>query len=218
MRSALADTRRTPLSLAIGPARRASAAAWTLGFAAPLYLAMRGGGYETVLRDQVGIALWWVVLVGVLAGVLPLARPSRAQLTMLGALVGFAAWTGLGALWSQNSGHTVAELSRLSCYAAVLALAIVTVHVGARGALVGGLACAIGAVAVLALLSRLHPAWFPANETAAFLPGSLPRLNYPLNYWNGLAAFVAMGVPLMAHFAVRARRLALRMLAAAALP
>jgi hypothetical protein len=77
---------------------------------------------------------------------------------------------------------------------------------------------AIGAVAVLALLSRLHPAWFPANETAAFLPGTQSRLNYPLNYWNGLAAFVAMGVPLMAHYAATARALALRMLAAAALP
>jgi len=218
MQATLAETRQATARVAVGPTRRAQAAAWTLGFAAPLYLAMRGGGYEAVLRDQVGIALWWIVLVGVLVGALPLARPSRAQLTMLAALVGFAAWTGIGALWSQSSGRTVGELSRLSCYAAVAALAILTVRVGARGALIGGVACAIGAVAVLALLSRLHPAWFPANETAAFLPGTLSRLNYPLNYWNGLAAFVAMGVPLMAHYASGARALALRMLAAAALP
>jgi O-Antigen ligase len=218
MEATLAETRRVPLRVAVGPARRASAAAWTLGFAAPLYLAMRGGGYETVLRDQVGVALWWIVLVGALVGALPLARPSRAQVTMLGALVGFAAWTGVGALWSQSSGRTVEELSRLSCYAAVLALGILTVRRGARGALIGGVASAIGVVSVLALLSRLHPAWFPANETAAFLPGTQSRLNYPLNYWNGLAAFVAMGVPLMAHYAATARALALRMLAAAALP
>src|ERR1039458_5902270 len=218
MQSTLAETRRAPLLLALGPVHRARAAAWTLGFAAPLYLAMRGGGYEAVLRDQVGIALWWVVLVGVLAGVLGLTRPSRAQLTMLAALVGLAAWTGIGALWSQSSGRTVEELSRLSCYAAVLALAIVTVRAGARRALVGGVASAIGAVAVLALLSRLHPAWFPANETAAFLPDTLSRLNYPLNYWNGLAAFAAFGIPLMVYFATSARSIAVRMTAAAALP
>ena len=218
MQATLVEARRAPLRVALEPARRARAAAWTLGFAAPLYLAMRGGGYETVLRDQVGVALWWIVLVGALVGALPLAHPSRAQLTMLGALVGFAAWTGVGALWSQSNGLTVGELSRLSCYAAVLTLAILTVRAGARGALVGGVTSAIGAVAVLALLSRLHPAWFPANETAAFLPGTQSRLNYPLNYWNGLAAFVAMGVPLMAHYATCARALALRMLAAAALP
>lgn len=189
-----------------------------LGFALPLYLAMRGGGYEAVLRDQVGVALWWVLLTGVLVGALPIARPSRAQLIALGSLVALAAWTGIGALWSQSSGRTVEELSRLSCYAAALALGIATVRAGTRTALMGGVACAIGSVAMLALLSRLHPAWFPANETAAFLTGTQSRLNYPLNYWNALAAMTAIGVPLIAHFALASRRVAVRMLSASALP
>lgn len=215
---ALAEPRSTPLTLTPTRARGASVAAWALGFALPLYLALKGGGYEEVLRDQVGIAVWWIVLVGALVGVLPAARPSRAQLTALGALVAFAAWTGIGAAWSQSSGRTVAEMSRLSCYAAVLTLAILTVRAGAKDALIGGVASAIGAVAALALLSRLHPQWFPANETAAFLPGAQSRLNYPVNYWNALAALVAMGVPLMVHISASARRLAPRMLAAGALP
>lgn len=218
MQATVARSRAVPLLASARPTWRLSVGAWTLGFALPLYLAMRGGGYETVLRDQVGIALWWILLVGVLVGALPAARPSRAQLVALVALVAFAAWTGIGAFWSQSSGRTVEELSRLSCYAAVLALGIATVRAGTRTALVGGVACAIGVVSVLALLSRLHPAWFPANETAAFLTGSQSRLNYPLNYWNGLAAMTAIGVPLLAHFAVAARRIALRMLCGAALP
>ena len=37
---------------------------------------------------------------------------------------------------------------------------------------------------------------FPANETGAFLAIAQSRLNWPLNYWNGLAAFCALGVPL----------------------
>lgn len=218
MQATIARARFTPLLADVGPARRLSAAAWTLGFALPLYLAMRGGGYEAVLRDQVGIALWWILLAGVLVGALPVARLSRAQLIALGALVAFAAWTGLGALWSQSSGRTVEELSRLSSYAAVLALGIVSIRAGTRNAIVAGVACAIGLLTVLALLSRLHPAWFPANETASFLSGSQSRLNYPLNYWNALAALVAMGVPLLVHFAISARRLALRMLSVAVLP
>jgi O-Antigen ligase len=216
MQTAAAEPRAAPLTLSAKRARGANIAAWALGFAAPLYLAMKGGGYEEVLRDQVGVALWWLVLVGALVGVLPAARPSRAQLTALGALVAFAAWTGLGATWSQSSGRTVSELSRLSCYAAVLALAVLTVRAGAKSALIAGVASAIGTVAVLALLSRLHPGWFPANETARFFGPA--RLSYPLNYWNGVAALVAMGVPLMVHLACSARRFASRMLAAAALP
>lgn len=216
MPTALAEQRSAHLTLSPRRAMAATVAAWTLGFAAPLYLALKGGGYEEVLRDQVGIAVWWIVLVGALVGVLPAAKPSRAQLTALGALVALAAWSGLGAMWSQSSGRTVAELSRLSCYAAVLALGITAVKAGAKSALIGGVACAIGGVAALALLSRLHPAWFPADETARFFGAS--RLNSPLNYWNGVAAFVAMGVPLMVHLAASARRLVPRMLAAAALP
>ncbi|HEY7891718.1 MAG TPA: O-antigen ligase family protein [Solirubrobacteraceae bacterium] len=214
----LTHARRSALPATLRLRGGPTLAAGTLGFVLPLYLALRGGGYEEVLRDQVGIALWWIVLVGALVGVLPAARPSRTQLIALGALVAFAAFTGLGALWSKDSGRTISELSRLSCYAAALALAVMTVRVGARRALLAGLAGAIGVVTVLALLSRFHPAWFPANETAAFLAGARSRLNYPLNYWNGLAALVAMGIPLMTHFAASARRIALRMLCAAMLP
>ncbi|MGN6372919.1 MAG: O-antigen ligase family protein [Solirubrobacteraceae bacterium] len=218
MQASVAQSRAAPLLASARPALRLSVGAWVLGFALPLYLAMRGGGYEAVLRDQVGIALWWILLAGVLVGALPVARLSRAQLIALVALVAFAAWTGIGALWSQSSGRTVQELSRLSCYAAVLALGLASVRAGTRTALIGGVTCAIGLVTVLALLSRLHPAWFPANEAAAFLTIARSRLNYPLNYWNGLAALVAMGAPLLTHFAASARRLSLRMLSAAALP
>ena len=42
-------------------------AAWTLGFAPVLYLALRGGGYDIAVRSEVGLAVWWIVLVGVAA-------------------------------------------------------------------------------------------------------------------------------------------------------
>jgi hypothetical protein len=218
MEAVLERPRGPAVAARLGSARGAGLAAWTLGFAAPLYLALRGGGYEAVLRDQVGIALWWIVLLGVLLGVLPVSRPTRRQLLALSALVLFAIWTGLGALWSPSSEQTVGELSRLSTYAAMLALAILGVRAGARHLLIGGVTTAIAVVVVLALLSRLHPAWFPADQTAQFLPNARSRLNYPLNYWNGLAALTALGIPLALHFATSARLLVLRALSAAALP
>ena len=84
---------------------------------------------------------------------------------------------------------------------------------------INGLACAIGLVTLLAVLSRLHPQWFPANDHLEFLgAGSARKLSYPLNYWNALAAFAAIGVPLLLAVALAARTLAGQALAAAALP
>ena len=66
-------------------------------------------------------------------------------------------------------------------------------------------ASAIALVGVLALLSRLHPSWFPADNTAEALGAARSRLNYPLNYWNGLAALIAIGMPLLLAIATEAR-------------
>ena len=67
-------------------------------------------------------------------------------------------------------------------------------------------------VAGLAVLSRLQPGLFPANETGAFLDIARSRLNWPLNYWNGLAAFCALGVPLALALAAGHRHVAVRAL------
>ena len=60
---------------------------------------------------------------------------------------------------------------------------------------------------------------FRPTTTFAFLgAGSARKLSYPLNYWNALAAFAAMGVPLLLGVALGARTLAGQALAAAMLP
>jgi len=85
--------------------------------------------------------------------------------------------------------------------------------------LVAAVGTAIAAVGALALLSRLHPSWFSsADQTAVFLDNSRERLSYPLNYWNGLGAFIAIGIPLVIEVAASARAVLARALAAAALP
>ena len=77
-------------------------AAWTLGFAVVAYLALSNGGYDTIVRSQVGIAVWWIVLLGALAGVLP-ARIGAAGWAAIGLLAGFALWTGLATGWSESA-------------------------------------------------------------------------------------------------------------------
>ena len=70
----------------------------------------------------------------------------------------------------------------------------------------------------MALLSRLHPAWFPADETGTTLGIGRARLNYPVNYWNALAAMMAIGMPLLLAVAADAKRLSVRALATAFVP
>ena len=196
----------------------AAAAAWTLAFALVAYLALSNGGYDTIVRSQAGIAVWWIVLLGALAGILP-ARIGAAGWVAIGLLAAFAAWTGLAIGWSESAERSAVELGRVAAYLGVLALAISVQGKAAARHTINGLASAIGLVTLLAVLSRLHPQAFPANDHLALLSqDSARKLSYPLNYWNALAAFAALGVPLLLAVAIGARTLAGQALAAAALP
>jgi O-Antigen ligase len=198
-----------------GPALTGS----VLPFALVLYLALRGGGYDRVVYSEVGIAVWWLVLLGALVGVLPAARISRAGWITLGLLTAFVAWTALGITWSESAERTAAEAGRVAAYLGVFALALTGQGREGLRRTANALAAAIAIVGVVALLSRLQPAWFPADEGAAALPGELAnRLRYPLDYWNGVAGLMAMGIPLVLEVALRARHLVTQAVATAALP
>jgi O-antigen ligase len=109
----------------------------------------------------------------------------------------------------------------VACYLGVLLLAL-TIHRDRERAArqsVNALGAAVVVVAALALTSRLVPSSFPAaHTTAEFLGGAQARLSWPLNYWNGLAALVALGLPLLLSIATSARTLLAQAAAAAAIP
>ena len=191
-------------------------AAWALAFTVVAYLALSNGGYDAVVRSQVGVAIWWIVLLGALAGILP-ARIGVAGWVAIGLLAGFALWTGLATSWSESAERSAIELGRVVTYLGVLVLAIAVQGRAAARHTIDGLACAIGFVTMLAVLSRLHPQWFPASDQIEFL-GNARKLSYPLNYWNGLAAFAGIGVPVFLGLAIAARTLAGRAVAAAMIP
>jgi hypothetical protein len=192
--------------------------AWTLGFALVAYLALQGGGYDTVVRGEVGVAIWWVVLLAAAAGLLP-GRIRTAGLVAIGLLGAFAVWTGLAIGWSESAERSSVELGRVAAYLGVLVLAISLQGRTVARHTINGVASAIGLVTLLAVLSRVHPQAFPANDHFEFLgAASARKLSYPLNYWNALAAFAALGVPLLLAIAIGARTLAGQALAAAALP
>ena len=194
---------------------------WALTGTIVLYLAIDGGGYDQVVWSQVAIVVWWIVLVGAAWGLLPAGRWTRAAWITMGLFTGFVAWSALGTTWSLSSENSLQELSRVTCYLGVLLLCI-SIHRDRARAVkhtVDALAAAVVVVACLALASRLRPDLFPAAyQTSSFLPGTAGRLGWPLNYWNALAALMALGVPLLLSVATSARTLWAQAAAAAAIP
>ena len=192
---------------------------WALGFAVVAYLGLEGGGFDPLVADQVGIAAWWVLLLGVAVAALPRLRLNRTAWVAVGLLLGFVAWTALSLSWTESVEKTAADLARVATFLGIFVLALFSSGGRNRSRLVGALAAAIALVGVVGLLSRLHPAWFPAaDQTAQFLTSGEERLSYPVNYWNGLAALIGVGLPLLLHWAAAARAAWARGLAAAAVP
>jgi len=199
----------------------AALSAWLLAGATVLYIAVDGGGYDILVRSQVGIVVWWVVLVGAAWGLLPASRFTRIGWAAIALFGGFVAWTALASTWSISSERSLQDLSLVTFYFGVLVLGL-SIHRERDQAVrhtINAVAAAVVAVACLALASRLRPGLFPtAQQTSSFLPGDRGRLAWPLDYWNALAALMALTVPLLLSIATSARRLAVQAAAAAAIP
>lgn len=193
-------------------------AGWLLPFLLVLYLALKEGGYDAAIRSEVGIAVWWIVLVGAAVGALPAARITRVGWVGLGLFGAFALWTGLGIGWSESAERSVAELGRVATLLGIFALALSVQGREAGRRTAAAIAAAAGVVATLALVSRMEPTWLPAEDYLAFLPGAANRLAYPLGYWNGLGQLIAIGMPLVVWMAAEGRLAATRSLATAAIP
>jgi O-antigen ligase len=192
---------------------------WVLGFGLTVYLGLEGGGFDPLVHDQIGIAVWWVLLLAVGVGALPRLRLGPLAWCALGLLAGLVIWTGLSLAWTESTEKTAADLARIATYLGAFGLALFSRDAKSAPRMISAVAAGVAVLGVIALLSRLHPAWFPsADQTAQFLTSGEERLSYPLNYWNGLAALIALGLPLLLHLASGARTLAVRALAAASMP
>jgi O-antigen ligase len=196
----------------------AAMVAWIIPFALIVYLGMTRGGFEQTTRGEIGIAAWWLVAVGLISVALPRARVGTKGWIGLGLLAAFAGWTALGISWSESSGRSVIEVSRVVTYVGVFAGALL---LGGRDRLrstAGAVGAACAVIAGVALLSRLHPSWFPSDDLSEVVVGIEGRLRYPVGYWNALAGLIAIGLPLVIWGALAARSLPLRGLSAAAIP
>jgi hypothetical protein len=205
----------TPASRRVSPVTD-SMLAWILAFVITIYLALSGGGYDTVIRSQVGVLIWWLLLLGLIAGVLPTSRLAGSTWIGLVLLTGFFVWTWIAAGWTSSQEQTLIEVGRVATYiGAFLACACLLTR-GSVRALLCGVAAGIAVVCALAVLSKLLPSLFPADQSARFY--ATPRLRYPFDYSDGVGEFAALGVPLLWYVATGARSVWARGLGAASLP
>ena len=190
------------------PSRMSAALAFVGTLSLALLYALRGGAYDLSVFESYGLAIWWLIAVGVAVRVLPRSRPSRVTLLMLAALLAYVAWTGISLAWTESAERTSIELARSVDYVGVICLLAFSLDRDTWRPAAAGLGAGALAVCGLAVLSRLDPGAFPADYVSIAL--RTDRLSYPFGYWNAVGAWgamsVAIGLAWSAHDAVRWRR------------
>jgi tetratricopeptide (TPR) repeat protein len=172
-----------------------------------------GDGYGLIARQQLWLAVWWLLALGFAFGVLPRSSPPRAALiAALGALA-------LGALqlasvdWGPSDDRALADACRTVGYLGILALAWAGLGPRSWSSAAAALFAIASVVSVLALLGRLAPEISGLDD-----PFGAGRLAEPLGYWNALAAWAAATLSMGLAWSADARRSRTRMLAAAIVP
>ncbi len=168
--------------------------------AVELGLAFRAGSYFP--RSWLPLALAVAAVALVLVGFGPRPSFSRGQALLLGAFGLQAVWTGVSLAWAGSSTNAWQEADRTLLYVIGVGLAALAVRwAGSRGLrwLAALLLGAIGVVA-LATLGRLAA----GSELVRLFTGG--RLQYPVTYWNGLAALLMMGFWLALGLSTAPRR------------
>ena len=186
--------------------------------AAIFLMAYDGGSYSLESRSTVAIAALWAVLIGVVLALWPLATPPRAAWVAGALLAGFAAWTGASILWAESAERAFTEFNRVVLFVAVFLVAVFAGTRGNVGRWLDGIAVGIVATTLCALASRLFLDVLPQGQVPEFLPGVATRLSYPVEYWNGLAIFAALSIPLLLRAATVPQLLLWRALAVGVIP
>ena len=194
------------------------AAALPVAVAAAVFgLAFSNGTYGVTARDSVAVAVWWLLALAIGTGAMPVARVPRIAVACGAALAGFAVLSGASIAWSDSAERAFDEMNRGLLYLGIFALVVAAARRGSAARWSDGLAGGIAALGIFALVVRLFPHLIPSANVSSIFPND-PRPSYPVNYWNGLAALMALGFPPLLRAATAARRPWVRALAIAPTP
>jgi O-Antigen ligase len=182
-------------------------------------VSLAGGGYSAGMRAAIAILAWGVVAGGVALGAFPRSRTPGTALVAGGMFLGLTLFTALSVAWASDAGTAIEAAVLASAYLGLFALVVCVAREGDARSWLVGLGIGIAVVGALAILSRLIPG-LPGGdeEIARLLPSARGRLSYPIGYWNGTAALLALGVVVMTWLGVSARTVLGRAVAVAIIP
>lgn len=176
------------------------------------------GSFSLPSRNTLAIAIWWAVIVGVALRTLTLESATRASLALGGLIAALCAWTFASVFWAPSAENAFNEFNRISLFLGIFVFTMLAARRSSFSRWCDGLAIAIPLVALVALISRFFPGTFPDQGLRTLGESVAARLSFPLGYWNGLAIFVALGLPLLLRVAISSKTALVRGLAVVPIP
>jgi hypothetical protein len=180
--------------------------------------ALAQGLFEPTAYAAASVVIWAAVIAGLVGRGLPAAPIGR-----VGAVAGIClAATALLAMasvgWASDQGRAFEEAVRVSFYLGLFTLALCTASEGGRGQWLAGLTVGLGVVTLFGLFAYLQPGVLESGNQGGDVQNAVGRLSYPIGYWNGFAALLAVAAILLAYAGARAPTRQLRSAGTAALP
>ena len=169
-------------------------------------LAFAEGGADSQFLAAAAVAIWWAVIVGVVIRVWPGSEAPRAAVACGGSLAALCLLAGLSMVWASDPGRAFEDVARLTAYLGLFVLIVLASRRSSSGAWARGIAAGLGGLAAAALLAFFQPSLFgdAATSLASAIPSAAGRLSYPVGYWNGLGACMALALVLLGWLAARA--------------
>jgi hypothetical protein len=149
-----------------------------------------GGGLHLGSMTAVEMAL--TIGAGLVVAATVLLAPARGRqqgLWSVGLLLAFTALTALSVVWSVQPDESFKDAGRMLAYSGLFAAVVVVAPAipNRWPAVLGGVTLAAVVVCGYALLTKIFPGQFDANDVYA-------RLRAPFDYWNAIGLTAAMGV------------------------
>jgi O-Antigen ligase len=183
-------------------------------------LAFAQGGYSQEAVAVATAVVWIAAAVGIVLGLWRRSEIPRPALVAGLSLLGLAVLSAASMAWADDPGRSFDASIRVAGYLGLFTLVAVAAPRTGKRAWILGLAVGLTVVCAAALGSRYMPTLFgnADRELGAAIPNAAGRLSYPIGYWNGLAALLAIDAVLLAWLGAHARERAGRALAVGLIP
>jgi hypothetical protein len=191
--------------------------AWAaLVAAAIVTAALAEGLFSPTGYAATSIIIWATVIAGLVSRALPTGRVSWLSAAAGLCIAASALLAAISIGWASDQGHAFDEAVRASFYVGLFVLTVCTGTRRDRSEWLLGLTIGLALVAIIALFSYLQPGVLDSGESD--IPNAVGRLSYPIGYWNGAGALLAVTAVLLSYAGIRGPTRLLRSAAVAVFP